>query len=132
MNNSRGFTLVEILAAITILFIVGTAFFQFFIMSQKGTVESAERLEALHVAQQVMEQVKQQEYKNKGITSPGEYTCNNLPQGQCTFTINNKLYEVKIIVHDHEHDLYLVKVEVYDEDGESRSSVQALVPKENF
>lgn len=133
MNNNEGFTLVEVIAAITILLIVGLGFFQFFVKSQEGSVESSERLAALNVAQQVMEQIKQREYKGEGITGEGTYACDSLLSVEkCQFTIDGNVYEINIGIEVHEYDLYLVKVEVYDEHDELKSSVQALVPAENF
>jgi len=128
MDNNRGLTLVEVLAAITILFIIGTAFFQFFIISQKGTLDSSEKLEALNLAQTVLERVKQGEYTE--ITGQGEYSCENSIEHcmeRYNFELNNNRYDIKIKVEEDDLNLHLVTVYVSNENGDDRSSVKGLV-----
>ncbi|HLT55755.1 MAG TPA: prepilin-type N-terminal cleavage/methylation domain-containing protein [Bacillota bacterium] len=62
MKKNQGFTLVEVLASVTILFIIGTSFFQFFIHAQRETTESEMKLEALNIAQTVFERIEHGEY----------------------------------------------------------------------
>lgn len=136
MNDNRGFTLIEVLASITILAIIGIGLFQFFIMSQKGTINSQEKLEAFNIAQTVFERVKSGEYSDeiKGDEITEEYE-RNFTNDSCTvgdcdykyiFEANNREYKIRIIVKEHELDLH--KVEVFVSDGEEdRSRVKGLI-----
>jgi prepilin-type N-terminal cleavage/methylation domain-containing protein len=55
-RNAKGFTLVEIIAAIVIIGIIFISFFSIFISSQKVTVASEEIIDATYIAQQAMEE----------------------------------------------------------------------------
>lgn len=131
MINKRGFTLTEVVVAVTILFIIGTVFIQFFITSQKGTVQSQEKLEALNIAQVVLERVKHGEEYNE-INGVGTFKCTTSVE-DCNekYIFQNEtsdnVYEIEIEVKEHDLDLYLVMVNVKSADGEGKSSVKGLV-----
>ncbi|WP_394233119.1 prepilin-type N-terminal cleavage/methylation domain-containing protein [Niallia oryzisoli] len=71
MNNNRGFTLLEILAAIVILGIILTVFFQFFLLSQKATTGNEDKLVAVNIAEGVLEKIRNGQYGE--ITGQGNY-----------------------------------------------------------
>ena len=133
MNNDKGFTLIEILLAVTILFVVLLAFTQFFITSQKGTIESQEKLEATNIAQLVFEKIKDREGSYSEITGPGNYGCNG-PSSDCTlekyvFHVNEHEFRVQVQVSelvDSTEDLYWVEV-IVTYSGVEKSSVKGLI-----
>lgn len=136
MKNNHGFTLVEILASITILFLLGTVFFQTFIFSQKATSDNQDKLVAINLAQSVLEEVKVKSVYEE-IGSPGTYGspvciedasnesgCNSKYQKW----MNGKDYYIEIVVsEEHEKGLYPVEVKVYCNGGNLKSSVKGLV-----
>lgn len=128
MQNKRGFTLVELLATITILFLIGTTFYQQFILSQRETVNNQEKLEALNVAQGVLERAK-----------AGDYPELTPPPSELPVSFNYRIDDYYIIIIiDKEVDLELHTVEVYVNDeadvgpelGKHLSSVRGLVDYE--
>ncbi|WAA08869.1 type IV pilus modification PilV family protein [Fervidibacillus albus] len=57
-NKREGFTLIEVVVAITILSITILTFFQIFIFSQKTANSNNEKLVAIHLAKATLERVK--------------------------------------------------------------------------
>lgn len=57
LNNHRGFTLIEVVAALLLLSIILLSFFSFFIQSKKSISSSESINEATYIAQQEMEKV---------------------------------------------------------------------------
>lgn len=136
MNNDRGFTLVEILVSITILFIVGTVFFQVFIFSQRATVESEKKLVAIRQAELILEEVKEGKYSDY-ISAPGTFdksvciSAANPADCESKFTkkVQNKSFQVKIIVApENSVGLHPVEVEIYcGQTDELKGSVKGLM-----
>ena len=96
--NNQGFTLMEVLASITLLSIIVLTFLQLFAFTNKVAVENNNKLVAVHLAKAMLERVKM---------NPGMYidlpldTCpQKNEKGQCLYTtsypINGKNYEVLI------------------------------------
>lgn len=144
MKNNQGFTLVEILTSILLLCIVGGAFFQFFILSQKTTTESKEKLVAVNLAQSVLEQIKTKEYieipdlKDIEVNDfPKVYTIDNACSSnnqdcidRYKKTINNSTYFIEIEVNvnqDADLPLLEITVNVFNENSKQESSVKGLI-----
>lgn len=131
MNNKRGLTLVEILVTVTILLIIGTVFFRYFIFSQETTVENKEKLQALNIAQEVLENVKQGTCMVE-ITLPEavpiEYKEENFTE-DCLEIFTNNEFNITITIHPEFDDLGLYPVEVFviAKNGEDKSHVKGLV-----
>ncbi len=134
MSNNRGFTLVEVLASIVILGILASAFFQFFVFSQKTTTGNQEKLVAINIAQGVLERVKNNVYPeinvpqtyNESICNSTDETCKK----RYKIDINNQAYSIKIEVGgqlEDSMDLHSVKVTVYGVDGRKESAVKGFV-----
>jgi len=65
LQNEKGLTLVEILAAIVILAIVLVSFSSFFLQSAKHTKYNNEKLTAVQIAEEVIADVRSEEYDKK-------------------------------------------------------------------
>lgn len=146
MKNNRGFTLIEILASITILGLLLTAFFQFFIFSQKTTTSNQEKLVALDIAQSVFEQIKKNAYPEvtsvdidadddypkvynfETVCSIGDEDTVNQCAKRYTISSNNKTFHIKIIV-DKKLDVGILSVEVQvcNANGNIKSKVKGFV-----
>lgn len=133
MRNEQGFTLVEVVLSVAILFIVALAMMQFFVFSQKTTVANQDKLVATNIAQTVFERVKGGAYifdntfpkeYSKDSCSPGDTACLN---GYIVH-INNKDYFIVIRV-DEEYDmrLHFVDVWVRDEKDNDLGHVRGLI-----
>lgn len=133
MYDNKAFTLVEILTTVTILLVIGTVFFRYFVYSQEVTVENKEKLEALNIAQGVLENVSQGVYQ-EDILLPGkgeEYKLLN--EENCSginckerYNIAGFLVEIRIY-KEKDFNLYPVEILVYEENGNDRSNVKRLV-----
>lgn len=144
MKKNQGFTLVEILVSILLLVLLGFAFFQFFIFSQKATTGSKEKLAAVHLAQSVLEQVKTNDYPE--ITENMDVEKSHLPKrfhvgNACANAdqncinrykkkLNNQTYQVEIEVDQKKNDtscLLEVEVEILNQAGKLETSVKGLI-----
>lgn len=142
MRNERGFTLVEILASITILAILATVFFQMFIFSQKTTTTSKEKLVALNVAQGVMERIKHGAYPEIDTNHEGTYTVSSCDdpttQSECEkrykIKVNDIDYKIIITIDSEAENglgIYWATVNVYgkkrDPESEPEDKLQSSV-----
>ena len=108
MNNEKGFSLVEVSAAIVILTIVLTSIYPLFSQSKDMTVRNEERLVAYHAAEAVLQRAK---------TAPNTFFKNPIPfselqkhsvctieedkqKSHCYILINNNAYEWELTFDD--------------------------------
>lgn len=138
MKNNHGFTLVEILASIFIIFLVGMFFFQFFITAQKTTVDNENKLVAVNLAKSVMEEIKATKgYKETKIEQLNYYYgCQEQsPTADCseiTEEINGRVYTIVFIAREHDENhcelgLYPVEVKIYLHDNKPITTLEGLV-----
>lgn len=139
MNNNRGFTLIEVLASIMILAIIVTSFFQFFIFSQKSTMNSQDKLVGINIAQKVLEQIKEEAEKSDSYPTKSQYWIVTHPNDQNYVKTyqgagykemdGGKTYFIKIdvIAEKPESNLYMITVSVNGSDNKCDSTVKGLV-----
>ena len=148
MRNNKGFTLVEILVSVTILMMVGTMFFQFFVFSQKVTTDNKEKLVAINLAQSVLEQIKNSKDAYPEITEANVHASISYPKkydletvcisGDTTCTqrykktVNGVTYQIVIEVGEELDGsegipLHPVEVKIYCSQGNKASSVKGLI-----
>ncbi len=151
MNKNGGFTLVEVLVSVVLVAILGVIFFEFFVLSQKTAVSNEGKMDAVTIAQAVLEDVKNGKYPE--ITtdcSPGGYPKiyqNHSLTGiracdmgivenkdECrgryekNLNIGNYMVEIEVGAELEEGlGLHSIKVRIYDRDGKLRSSVRGAV-----
>jgi len=127
-KRSNGFTLVEILAAITLLGIVIVVFIPFFTQHAVLTSKSEENLDAINLAEQIIYKTKNNEQLNTAINnnpnlfsedceSPTILQNENYPDIVPTagYVESNKNYYPKISVckENSSPNLYVVNVSMY-------------------
>ncbi len=107
MGNEKGFSLVEVSAAIVILTIVITSIYPLFSQSKDMTVRNEERLVAYHAAEAILQRAKTtpnaffekpipfSELKNKSVC-----TTDNDKNNDCYILINNNAYEWELTFDD--------------------------------
>ncbi|MDD5677698.1 MAG: type II secretion system protein [Kiritimatiellae bacterium] len=66
--SARAFTLVEVVVATTLMILTLAAFISAFVMAKKSAVISENRMEAVHNARNVMEQLLTRTYTNVGAS----------------------------------------------------------------
>lgn len=133
MKTERGFTLVEVLLSIVILFIIGIVVFEFFVFSQKTTVNNHNKLVAVNIAQAVLERVKSSAYTiedtfpkqySKDSCSPTDAACLD----NYIVHINNEDYFIVIEVgNEYEMGLHFVDVYVKEKSDKVLGHVRGLV-----
>ena len=108
MNNEKGFSLVEVSAAIVILTIVITSIYPLFSQSKDMTVRNEERLVAYHAAEAILQRAKTtpntffekpipfSELKNQSVCT----TDNDKKNNDCYILINNNAYEWELTFDD--------------------------------
>lgn len=151
MNKIGGFTLVEVLASIVLLVILGVVFFEFFVASQDTAANNEGKLDAVMIAQSVLEDIKNGKYPE--ITSDcGKASYPKVFQNRsstanraCDMSVvkdkadcqaryekrnNNDRYYVEIEVGSELESglgLHPVEVKVFDRAGKMRSSLRGAV-----
>ncbi len=102
-NNSRGFTLIEIVVSIAVVAIIGVAFFAFFANSARLIKETDIREKALMVAQQEMEIAKAKQFPNITTNTdknfPSEEGFPDYTADRIVKNISSSLKEIKITVN---------------------------------
>ncbi len=114
-TNKKGFTLAEVIVAMTIIAIAGAAFFQVYYAGRKAGVSSQQRLDALVLAQNELEECR------KSLTST------TIPGGTInrpTETLNNTSYDITVNISNEssstEAAVYTITVKVVPQDGNAR------------
>lgn len=138
--NNQGFTLMEVLASITLLSIIVLTFLQLFAFTNKVAVENNNKLVAVHLAKAMLERVK---------IEPGLYIdlpLDSCPQknekGQCLYTtsypINGKNYEVLITANQKPDEKAIglihivVETRLQGDDSKVSSKVEGYVSDEEI
>lgn len=146
MKKNDGFTLIEVLVSIVILGMLLTSFFQFFVFSQKTTITNKEKLVAVNIAQNVLEQIKDGTYPEitdktqiAGVTYPKTYnaalTCTqsdavqkNACQQKYNKTEDQKKYSIQVDVGPvRENKLHTIIVNINYENGKKISFVKGVL-----
>ena len=121
-NKNKGYTLVEILVAITIIGIVFAAVFSIFRMVVKSSATSEARVTATGLANQQMEMIHNLPYNN--VATTGGWPQGNIPSTQTrilnnvTYTINTEInyfddpYDDLVPIDTLGSDYKKIKVEV--------------------
>jgi len=121
IQNHKGFSLIEVLAAIVILTIVLTSFIGFFSQSIILSTQTEDELTAVNVAEKVLTEIKEEESQIDALN-------------RSTFTENNRDYfPIITVIDDNDHaelenelDLQQVKIEVF-ESLENREQPSATI-----
>lgn len=137
LKNQSGFTLIEVLASLTILSIILLGVSNLFVFTNQVAVSNNNRLVAINLGKATLERVKMDPFSyfnhpnaNPNITNAGfEYTNGNCEPDNCSelysIIINDKEYRVILIVSQENEEQrnekqmqlinVLVKVELPDE-----------------
>ncbi len=112
IKNTRGLTLVELLISMSILSIIGLAFFSTINTSIKTNKKNETDIKALHLAQSEVENLRVQIKKSTGST----LDIVDLKDNKITINADNyytsEEYEVKIKITEKEDLLYEIRVTV--------------------
>lgn len=122
MKKNHGFTLVEVLVSVVILAILGTVFFQFFVLSQKAASGNKEKIEAVTLAHAVLEDVKSGEYPEITTGCSSDFPMKK--------TVNKENYSIEIDVGAELEEglkLHSIEIKVFDSDGKMQTSVRGVV-----
>ncbi|WP_138415505.1 type II secretion system protein [Aquibacillus sediminis] len=119
-HKQDGFTLVELLAAMTILGIVLIAFIPFFSQHANFVRITEDELTAINLADKVAQEMKE----NADSSFFVQASCDNPSEIESNHTemINNKNYYVKIEVcqQDDVTSLYQAKIEIYTDSSNQK------------
>lgn len=145
-NNNRGFTLVDVICAITILMLVVLPVLTGFLMAAKTNAKISDRLEVDLVLQNELEQIKATgvienvRYDGNSTTAvleKGEYGGNNLsgvmlPKGKYTKTSSEidmtiLIDQVKINVDGNNSIAYYIITITYDNETEDDTSDDVIL-----
>jgi len=129
ISREDGFTLLEVLAALTILSILAIAFMNIYVSTNERAVDNSNKLVAVHLAKAMMERVKSEpdsylQELNQCLKSPGKnciYTTN--------YQINGIMYEVQIKASqtNHEKSVGLVNIVVEAKLEKGHSAISSKV-----
>jgi prepilin-type N-terminal cleavage/methylation domain-containing protein len=130
--NEKGLTLIEVLASIVILSIIGVSLLTFFVQSARSNNLSKTMMDATYVAQTQIEEINNYNQSSASPTSitmigqklinPGGFTRYNDPVTGCTSTStstfcygkslagDNRYVDVKLSTHSADIGKVLVKV----------------------
>ncbi|MCT2537941.1 type II secretion system GspH family protein [Aquibacillus koreensis] len=137
LSSSKGLTLIEILASITILSIIVVTFLTFFIQSARTNTVSEDIMDATYVAQTQMEEIynlSKSPYEDAitSLTSKGTHTENN---GIDKFQIVNETYKIQLQLKQTDTNLPNLKdvlVKVYDNsNGRLGAQMETKISWEN-
>ncbi|NIK11594.1 type IV pilus modification PilV family protein [Alkalibacillus almallahensis] len=109
IQNHKGFSLIEVLAALVILTIVLTSFIGFFSQSIILSTQTEDELTAVNVAEKVLTEIKEDQSQIDALN-------------RSTFTENNRdFFPIITVIDDNDHaelenelDLQQVKIEVFE------------------
>lgn len=123
-QSANGFTLVEILAAITILGIVLVVFMPFFTQYALFTSKSEENLDAINLAEQLMYKTKTNEELTQRLSNNPEFSSSHCdspikhsqyPELVPEYVESNKTYypEIRICKDNNVENLFVVNISMY-------------------
>lgn len=92
MNNQKGFSLIEVLAALVIITIILLSFIQVFIQTNKTSHYNNERLVIINLADATIERLKVSNFVKKENTNLSDYFTSQ----PSSININGKTYTIKI------------------------------------
>lgn len=136
-KDNRGFTLIEVLAAIVIISIILISFFQLFIQTNKTAAFNNERLVTINLADAALAKIQAKAYTKTSNDIVNEFI--NDSSKPTTFAMNGKTYTIsyqasqginKVTNANYsEKDLNLIKVvvTVTAPDGKTRGSSEGYV-----
>ncbi|MGM0874442.1 MAG: type IV pilus modification PilV family protein [Bacillota bacterium] len=141
--NSKGFTLIEVLASIVILGIILITFLSFFSQSMMFSVKVEDKLSAANIAERILYEVKRTYTTSPNLIAElkdGTQACTASPlatvsgnkfdslvvedvTGRYYYNVNDENYYTNITicqsVDEKELDVYRVHVEIYDDNQEN-------------
>jgi prepilin-type N-terminal cleavage/methylation domain-containing protein len=139
MLSEKGFSLIEVLASLSILSISVIAISHFFLQSEEISAGNNRKLVAANLARMTLDRV-QQNYTSYGIKVPnGEDTfslshCHDLPSDDCenlySTIINNTKYEINLFIKEStekEVDMSILPVTVTISYLDKQTSVEGYV-----
>ncbi|MEK5216309.1 type IV pilus modification PilV family protein [Psychrobacillus sp. FSL H8-0487] len=128
-QNEKAFTLVEVVASLTLISIILLSFFQIFIQTSKVADTNTEKLVTINLADAQLErlQIDSSELKSIGITGMSAERGVSL----ISISLNNKYYDVNVKIYPNSNDqnlkLYNLVVTVTSQNGKTKSSVEGYV-----
>ncbi|WP_170138763.1 type IV pilus modification PilV family protein [Oceanobacillus chungangensis] len=124
LTDETGFTLVEVLASLTILSIILVGVFNLFIFTNEAAVSNNDRLVAINLGQATMERVKHNpsayfdnSSANSALTEVGKtYTAANCEKNNCEslyeVLINDNTYHISLTVSQNSDETKLKLIDV--------------------
>jgi prepilin-type N-terminal cleavage/methylation domain-containing protein len=116
-NSNKGFTLIEILVAMSIVMLIAMAFFSINNMSIKLNSKNEKDIQSMNIAQSIMEDIRQDIKEGKDGSYFDKIVWANGLQGEYNkedIEIDNNKYNVNIAIYKNEANsrLYTVIVDV--------------------
>lgn len=99
--NKKGFTLIEVVASITILAIILTVCMNTFVFSNKTAVSNNEELVAIHLAKGMLERIKANPSNFIEKTGENTYKLKDLSAEDKEVTINDRDYQFNISINNN-------------------------------
>lgn len=127
LKQQRGFSLIEVVAAIVIIGVVLTSFSQLFIQSNKVSVSNNDKLVLINLADAELERIKNEPFPffNKPSTSSINTTKSK------TITLNKQEYSITIKAFQSPDEfkmkIFNVLITVSSNNGKSKSQVEGYV-----
>lgn len=127
LKQQRGFSLIEVVAAIVIIGVVLTSFSQLFIQSNKVSVSNNDKLVLINLADAELERIKNEPFPffNKPSTSSINTTKSK------TISLNKQEYSITIKAFQSPDEfkmkIFNVLVTVSSNNGKSKSQVEGYV-----
>lgn len=136
-KSEKGFTLIEILASISLITIIIIAISTFLINYANFTKILENKLTSVHVAEEIVTVIKNNdelaqllnrtnEY-NTGCATPKQVSLNEVPSVSAIYELNNSQYRPTISIcqssDEEQLDLYRVKVNIIDINGNDQASL---------
>lgn len=135
LQNNKGITLIELLAAIVLIGILVTSFLVFFPQVSISNVKTQEKLTGVNLAKEWL--VKAQNNEIPEITTIlNEVSTSN--EGADTFKINDEDFEIQftfykkgVLSNPSKYQLYKLQIDVYDKGGtQLKSNIFGYISKD--